>query len=261
MTRRSVRNEPDTVDAARALATSLTASVLVVAIAAIPVERPSAWTVPALEFWVAERGAVALAIVVAQAMTIAAAAALAISGATATLAHRSDWAGRVSGSLAPSSMRRWWAGGALAAVVATAAPAGAAEAIDEAATAAPELIDLGPAATHDDVALLYDLGPVDDRAALTLSGPDLALAATASTIAPPVADHLGGETWPVTAGDHLWHIAESTLHDRGEPTDETSVLAYWQQLIDANRLVLGDDVDLIHPGEVIHLPASVTAGS
>ena len=70
---------------------------------------------------------------------------------------------------------------------------------------------------------------------------------------PAVADP-GPETWVVEAGDHLWAIAAETVADRTGHTDDETVGAYWQRLIEANRHVVGNDPDLIHPGQVIELP-------
>ena len=70
---------------------------------------------------------------------------------------------------------------------------------------------------------------------------------------PTLAD-TGPETWIVEAGDHLWAIAAETVADRTGHTDDESVGAYWQRLIEANRHVVGDDPDLIHPGQIIELP-------
>lgn len=64
----------------------------------------------------------------------------------------------------------------------------------------------------------------------------------------------GPETWIVEAGDHLWAIAAETVADRTGHTDDESVGTYWQRLIEANRHVVGDDPDLIHPGQIIELP-------
>lgn len=70
---------------------------------------------------------------------------------------------------------------------------------------------------------------------------------------PAVADP-SPETWVVEAGDHLWAIAAETVADRTGHTDDETVGAYWQRLIEANRHVVGNDPDLIHPGQVIELP-------
>jgi len=67
-------------------------------------------------------------------------------------------------------------------------------------------------------------------------------------------DHPGAETWIVEAGDHLWAIAAETVADRTGHTDDESVGAYWQRLIEANRHIVGNDPDLIHPGQIIELP-------
>lgn len=64
-------------------------------------------------------------------------------------------------------------------------------------------------------------------------------------------------THEVVAGDNLWTMAEQSLTaawDRAPSTAETA--GYWRQLIDRNADGLrSGDPDLIHPGEVIHLPA------
>ena len=67
-------------------------------------------------------------------------------------------------------------------------------------------------------------------------------------------DHPGAETWIVEAGDHLWAIAAETVADRTGHTDDESVGTYWQRLIEANLHIVGDDPDLIHPGQIIELP-------
>ena len=74
------------------------------------------------------------------------------------------------------------------------------------------------------------------------------------TVESPAAADPGPETWIVEAGDHLWAIAAETVVDRTGQTDDESVHAYWQRLIEANRHVVGDDPDLIHPGQIIELP-------
>ena len=55
-------------------------------------------------------------------------------------------------------------------------------------------------------------------------------------------------------GDHLWSIAAETVADRGGDGRESTITAYWLELIEYNRDVVGDDPDLIHPGQVIRLP-------
>lgn len=95
-------------------------------------------------------------------------------------------------------------------------------------------------------------GTFDDPGAAT-STADHRLAEMQAAEDPTLADP-GPETWIVEAGDHLWAIAAETVADRTGRTDDESVGAYWQRLIEANRHVVGDDPDLIHPGQIIELP-------
>lgn len=73
----------------------------------------------------------------------------------------------------------------------------------------------------------------------------------------PGAAAIHPSTWTVQAGDHLWSIAERTLHRRldRQPTDAETA-PYWRRLVDANRdrLVDPDDADLILPGQTLVLP-------
>lgn len=66
------------------------------------------------------------------------------------------------------------------------------------------------------------------------------------------------ESWTVAGGDHLWHIAQSTLADTWHrmPTD-VETLDYLTRLIAENRSALIDPAnpDLILPGQRFMLPA------
>lgn len=75
---------------------------------------------------------------------------------------------------------------------------------------------------------------------------------TASTASGPVA------TWTIQPGDHLWHVAESTLQTAlGRPASTTATITYLGLLIDHNRgaLAVPDNPDLVFPGQVFVLPA------
>lgn len=71
-----------------------------------------------------------------------------------------------------------------------------------------------------------------------------------------------GDTWTVAPGDSFWSIASDTLIDTaGRSVSDREVIAYWTQVIDANRgiLVVPGDVDLIFPGQVVALPPVTAA--
>lgn len=61
----------------------------------------------------------------------------------------------------------------------------------------------------------------------------------------------GDSTVLVVPGDSLWAIAEARL-----PTDATNadIDAFWRAIWQANRRVVGDDPDLIHPGTELRVP-------
>jgi hypothetical protein len=141
---------------------------------------------------------------------------------------------------APASMRRLIAASTLAGMVGHPSIAAATDQVEP----TPVLIDLGRADENEPapepLPLLVDIGPV---------------AAPADASPPAVVDvDDQRERWTVAAGDHLWHIAEETLLDRDQPSDERDIENYWRRLIHDNRDAIGDDADLIHPGLVLALP-------
>ena len=114
----------------------------------------------------------------------------------------------------------------------------------------PVLADLGPSARRPSPdatpPILIDLGAVDPE--LTDTGVGFAAPTDPN---PPTAND---DRWIVEPGDHLWHIAEETLADRGVEPTTRRIERYWRRLIDANRSVVGDNPDLIRPGMEIVLP-------
>lgn len=60
------------------------------------------------------------------------------------------------------------------------------------------------------------------------------------------------QTYVVRPGDSLWSIADS----HPEPGTSASVHERWQAIWQANRDVVGDDPDLILPGQALRLPGS-----
>ncbi len=106
--------------------------------------------------------------------------------------------------------------------------------------------EVGPPASPTDHAVTPD-ARVDTSAG---SAPDAAL--------PPGNDPTGSETWTIEPGDHLWHVADATLAERGDTdADPERILAYLERLVAANadRLVEPGNADLVLPGQVFVLPA------
>lgn len=139
-------------------------------------------------------------------------------------------------------------------------PAAAAAGTDT-ASAALTVADLGPSRARAQPASEgpFTFPSAEVRAAMTgTTGPGAEMTAAdnrpAELRTAEADDHPGAETWIVEAGDHLWAIAAETVADRTGHTDDESVGAYWQRLIEANRHIVGDDPDLIHPGQIIELP-------
>jgi len=66
---------------------------------------------------------------------------------------------------------------------------------------------------------------------------------------------LPGHTYVVRTGDSLWRIAERTLSDRGDGTVTSADIArFWPVVYEANRALIGDDPNLIFPGQTLQMP-------
>lgn len=81
---------------------------------------------------------------------------------------------------------------------------------------------------------------------------------TPAEAVPPISsvqtDSRGG-TYIVQAGDSLWRIAERTLaaRDSGEVTS-ADIARFWPTVYRANRALIGDDPNLIFPGQPLQIP-------
>ena len=62
------------------------------------------------------------------------------------------------------------------------------------------------------------------------------------------------EVYIVDPGDSLWRIARSVLTADGSTAGSTEIDAYWRVIYQVNRQVIGDDPNLIHPGQELELP-------
>lgn len=58
-------------------------------------------------------------------------------------------------------------------------------------------------------------------------------------------------THTVAKGDSLWAIARSLLSPDASGQHISSL---WREIYDVNRSLIGDDPNLIHPGQVLQLP-------
>jgi nucleoid-associated protein YgaU len=125
------------------------------------------------------------------------------------------------------------------------------EAVDAAVAPAEAPAGVGTDAGPDDVAIaaLEPAAPVerDD------------VERTSSTTAAPTSveerrPHRGADegTVVVHRGDTLWAIAAATLDDDATDAEIMRAVVHWHE---ANRDVIGDDPDLILPGQVLHAPA------
>jgi nucleoid-associated protein YgaU len=73
-----------------------------------------------------------------------------------------------------------------------------------------------------------------------------------SAPATPVTRPTAPDTYVVRAGDSLWSIA------RAHPAPDADVASRWRAIWRHNHDVVGDDPDLIHPGQALHLPDTDT---
>jgi len=202
----------------------------------------------ALDWWTAT-GTPAASIAIVRVVVLGAAIwMMSLAALAAVVSHtRSVLIARLWRRLAPTTLRRLLATSIIAAVATTPTAASAAEHVE---APLPILIDLGPADTTPTptpaLPSLVDLGPMETIPEIRADGPDLAASDPTGSEA--------AERWTVGPGDHLWHIAEETLIDRGLDTATDDIARYWRRLIDDNRELIGDDADLIHPGMVLDLP-------
>ncbi|HSJ72273.1 MAG TPA: LysM peptidoglycan-binding domain-containing protein [Acidimicrobiia bacterium] len=82
-------------------------------------------------------------------------------------------------------------------------------------------------------------------------------AAPASVPADTVDDAAPGpatSTYVVERGDSLWRIAKALLLRSGSDSSGTAVASFWRSIYDHNRETIGDDPNLIHPGQVFEIP-------
>ena len=179
---------------------------------------------------------------------------LAALGITMTVAAatRWSWADELARRCASAGVRRLIIGGGLAAGLSVSSAGSATSGT------VFEVADLGPSEAEfelrDDGPALQRPGDVDPTPRRELGPKPPGPPAPTDHRAGPPDEVETEETWVVQAGDHLWSIAAETVDDRGGDNAESTIAEYWLRLIERNRDVVGDNPDLIHPGQVIILP-------
>lgn len=117
------------------------------------------------------------------------------------------------------------------------------------------LASASPAAAHDQPHPLHGL-PMPERATSTAAWVVAALSTAPGAQA--AADQDEGRTTVVRPGDTLWQLAAADLSPTAGPA---AVTRHWHRLHDLNRAVIGDDPDLIHPGQRLQLPPTPHGGA
>lgn len=71
----------------------------------------------------------------------------------------------------------------------------------------------------------------------------------------PADDAVSSPVWVVRRGDSLWRIAGAHLSDAtGSPAGNAAIAGFWPRIYQANRALIGDDPNLILPGQQLAIP-------
>jgi len=62
-----------------------------------------------------------------------------------------------------------------------------------------------------------------------------------------------GATYTVVKGDSLWRIARRILSAQDSHSSGSATSDLWHSIYEMNRELIGNDPDLIHPGQVLQL--------
>ena len=95
--------------------------------------------------------------------------------------------------------------------------------------------------------------PIRDRIIVDATNPMSDIPPPLRTMVGPAAPIPGKYT--VAAGDCLWRIARAVLVERGVQPRGSAISDLWRAIYVVNRDLIGDNPDLIHPGQVLELPA------
>lgn len=156
--------------------------------------------------------------------------------------------GGLAGAVAPATVRR---------VVHASLRVGVVAGVGGSAVLAPVAVHASPSRPAADVRLTDDPDPVDwpvlDRPAhpvqLVRSAPATPTTVTGAGTAP------SPSYYRVRPGDSLWSIAAAHLPAGAAPGDVARAWPRWWRV---NRQVVGDDPDLIRPGQLLRVPGGAS---
>ena len=124
-----------------------------------------------------------------------------------------------------------------------------------ATAAAPGDLDLGWAATAATATAAPVVADATSPAAGTAPAIAMTVSSDASASATPAEPAARPDTVVVAPGDTLWHIAQRALPGDAGATDIASAWPAWYA---NNAEVIGDDPDLLQPGQVLHAPTTTS---
>ena len=124
-----------------------------------------------------------------------------------------------------------------------------------ATAAAPGDLDLGWAATATTATTDPVMADASSHAPATAPAVATTVSSIASGSAPPAERAAQPDTVVVEPGDTLWHIAERALPSHAGSADIASAWPAWYA---SNAEVIGDDPDLLQPGQVLHAPTTTS---
>jgi nucleoid-associated protein YgaU len=144
---------------------------------------------------------------------------------------------------------RGWLDGSPTTTIATAAPAPSTSTRAPSSSSTTTTTLARPTALAPPVVLEPPVTPADLDPPVT--APPAPSPVPATTPAPAPAPSRAGTRYVVVAGDCLWAIAERRL---APGADARSIDAGWRAIYATNRVAIGDDPNLIHPGLTLTLP-------
>ncbi|MFI2753024.1 LysM peptidoglycan-binding domain-containing protein [Cellulomonas sp. P22] len=124
-------------------------------------------------------------------------------------------------------------------------------------TSAPATTGTAPEAAPVDTASVH-AAPTSTRPTGTPAGASSTGDGDAASVGTPASVPVSDGQVVVAAGDSLWRIAARYL---GPGASTADIAAAWPDWYAANAAVIGDDPGLLHPGQVLTLPATASTST